>query len=71
MRQTSVREIVYSAWMLNLKYTFRKTVGVVGFALFAMQQDFKGLNFGIACFLASDITPRCTSKEVSVSKKVD
>lgn len=50
MRQTSVREIVHSAWMLNLKYTFRKTVGVVGFVLFAMQQDFKGLDFAIGCF---------------------
>lgn len=71
MRQTSVREIVHSAWMLNLKYTFRKTVGVVGFALFAMQQDFKGLDFAIGCFLASVITPRCTSKVVIFLKKVD
>lgn len=58
MRQTSVREIVHSAWMLNLKYTFRKTVGVVGFVLFAMQQDFKGLDFAIGCFFSFRYNPK-------------
>lgn len=58
MRQTSVREIVYSAWMLNLKYTFRKTVGVVGFVLFAIQQDFKGFYFAIGCFFSFSYNPK-------------
>ena len=73
MLQTSVREIVHSTWMLNLKYTFRKTVGVVGPVLSYLQcsKILKAWILPSGVFLASEITPRCTSKEVSVLKKVD
>ena len=73
MRQTSVREIVYSAWMLNSKYTFRKTVGVVGPVLSYLQYSriLKACILPSGVFLASVITPRCTSKEVIFLKKVD
>lgn len=73
MRQTSVREIVHSVWLLNLKYTFRKTLGVVGPVLSYLQcsRILKAWILPSGVFLTSDITPRCTSKEVFVFKKVD
>ena len=73
MRQTSVREIFHSAWMLNLKYTFRKTVGILGPFLSYLQCSsiLKAWILPSGAFLASVRTPRCTSKEVSVLKKAD